>query len=314
MKLRPEIVILVIFIFLVCGCTTTDDGITRTSTPQGVAVSFIPSYPEDVTSPDDEITLGVNLQNNADISINGKLCARGILMGYGGFVEKQCSDFNLAGVVLRSDKKTVKDSKEIRFMSEGYRMSDVNTIEPTFLAEATYGCAFVTGPQMCVTSLTTNDDPNAKCSKKESITGTKLKSLSAPITLTKVDKELTISGDGNVNMKVALILKKANDGGYVVNSLDDPETSIGAVKVDVSYGTYGTMTCDSLRNGLLEWRKKESDKLIKCGILLGNVGELGEQKLNVNLNYYYRVEQQKRITVKNYVSGEGNGGGGDGGW
>lgn len=315
MKARNKWTIIMLLLFsmmlMAGGCQLSGGGVTRSASPEGVTLSFIPGSPPDVIREDSGFIVGVKLENNADITINSaKICARGILSDYGGFpVEEQCTDFNLAGVEVRNNKQIVKDSKPFYFNSEGYKTNGRSIIEPTIIAKATYGCEFIAGPQLCVTKdLMTDEIGGGECARTESISGSKLYSKSAPITLMKADKELSNSGDGNLRLRVGLTLKKAGDGGYVVNSLNDDEVQKSYVKMQVSYGSYGDMKCSGLKDGNMEWKRNENEKVINCEILLGSVNQLESAPLNVKLNYYYRVEKQKMIKVEGIKSDENLGG------
>lgn len=297
---------------LASGCQT--ENITRNSAPEGIISSYAAQSPPDILKEGATIGVAIELKNNADLNVNGKTCVKGVLKGYGGFEEEQCQDFGLNGARIVNNK-IVKSSDVLRFSSEGYKTNGREVVEAPLLAKTTYGCEFMAGPTFCVSNRIYADsaasDASTKCEQTESFTGKSLNSKSAPITLTKVTKLYTNPSDGTTDLEVMLTFKKAGDGGYVVNSLDDDEIQKSHVKISVSYGSKGDLKCDEVREGKIEWKRDENEKVINCGISLGGVSELDYSMLNVRLNYYYRIVKPKTITIKQAKNEDIiNGGGG----
>jgi hypothetical protein len=285
------------------GCTTTDDG-GKIASAKGAILSFIPGSPPSELDEGDSVDVGVKVENEADVPINGRLCVWGLSTAYGGFVEEQCDDFVLAGMLLDGTKVS-KASKEFHFQSlEGYNVRDREYIKPTIIARATYSCELTAGPQICVKKMLGEKDE--ECSRTEVFTGKNLYSKNAPITLTRTEKQISTRTDG-VMLNVMLTLKK-NADGYVVNSLDDAEESLKYfADIGVSYSGYGEMECTSdgikIENGKLEWKKDQNEKIIKCKKLLTNVGSLEKEYINLRLRYFYRVDKTTSITVNNVKEG-----------
>jgi len=299
-------IVLVIFGLLLGGCVPGDGVVDKNYNPVGVSASFVAGSPPDVLKEERTFAVSVRLENGADINVKeGRVCVRGISRGYGGFSDEQCADFSLLPIV--AEGKQVRKAYDIlRFQSDGYSLRERN-IDETFVAKATYLCELITGPQFCVSNRITDEDSDIDCPRIEVFTGAKVSTTTAPITLTKVEKEFYSGGDG-VMLSATLTLKKVNDGGYVVNSIDDKETEKEYVDIQVSYAGYGDMRCDSVRNGKLEWNRNENEKVIKCDISLGDVGERQSSSLDVRLRYYYRVKEQKSVKIEKVMEYDSGGG------
>lgn len=284
-----------VLMFFVFGCDEVDeDGFG--SVPAGVEVSFLNGMPRDSLNEGASFRVGVGLLNNADVDLSGELCALSLLEGYGGFGSKKCQSFEVVAGKSAIGLKPF-ESDDV-YMLKG---KDVNEI---INLRATYGIdTKIRMPPICV-KLTT-DANDVECKSSETFSGSVLSSPSLPITLTNVEKIMSAE-EGGVRLSMDLTLKKKS-GGYVVNSVDDEEQSLkNNIYVEVIYGSYGNMACDVVKNGLIEWKRDENEKVIKCEMLLLGVKDLEESSLEMVLRYYYRdVSEPKTITIMKLDNGGG---------
>lgn len=284
---------ILLFVLFSFGCQ--EGGVSRGN--GAVSLNFIEGLPRDSRSSPiyegEQINVGLEVKNYADCDVIGKVCAYGLTSGYGGFFEKQCSEFSLSKISENSEGNLIVDEDEIRFSSEGYTFSDVEYIEPSIGASVTYGCRIVAQPLLCI------GQDKEQCSVNEVLVGDDINSGRGPIRISKITKNSFVDS-GGTKMRVSISLDDVNDGGKVVDDLDDSSDSPDSfVQMSVSYGGYGDMECALVREGNVLWKNDGSEKVINCDILVDDVKDFEESALRVDLRYYYQKKISKRLRVIN---------------
>lgn len=169
-----------------------------------------------------------------------------------------------------------------------------NDIDTNLQATLRYECDFTTGPKkLCIQSPYEKDE--TKCKNFETISGSNLGSRATPITISKVDKQLSLGQGQDVKLKAVVYLAKMNKGK--VYSTEQDNLKSGIVKVDIDYaGSLMTCSGKDYKEGVLYWKTKDTEKIINCEILL-NSAEFQENPLNVHLNYRYEITENKLIKI-----------------
>jgi hypothetical protein len=176
--------------------------------------------------------------------------------------------------------------------------------ETNIQATAKYNCDIIAGPKrLCTQSPFEKDE--TKCKSSETISGSALGSKIAPVTITRIDKQLFLSGNNDIKLKTAITLRKMSKGKVSIQDKNQESNLKGnPIKIDVDYAG-GQMTCTGrdYKDGILSWKSSDTEKIINCEILL-NSRELQENPLNIHLNYLYEITEDKLIKI-NHIEKEG---------
>jgi len=297
------IILLLIVILFTSACSVNNPFITKTRSsgnPAGLEMKFLPT--QSIYYEGDVPEVNLELTNNAECAISGVICVNQLLSGIGGITER-CKSFNLAGLNL--DSKTAKPDSTTLFFDTNeftaYSGLARSNYETNINAVAVYNCRIITGPdQICVTPFK-NDN---LCATTETISGTRLGSRSAPITVTYVEKSISKATSGT-RLRAIITLSKM-DKGYVISqaALQNPnlEEQESPVFMKVNYNGYGEMSCRDengvpITNNVLKWKPTESKKIINCEILL-NINELTVNPIDIDLDFTYKLRESKQISIK----------------
>ena len=296
--MKKFIILILILIFFIEGCTTTSRG---SGSPNGVQINFIPNFPPSTVFEGDKISVGLELANYAECSANGVICIKQLLSNAGG-IQEECKPLNLAPISFENKRTTIDKQKMYFTESNAYTGLSRIQQETSISATAVYKCNIVTGPEkICAIPVTTESEE--PCPIYESISGNQLGALSAPVTVTKVEKFLSPS-EGGVKLRAAITLKKMSKGRVIgEGALQNPfklEEKESVVNIQVEYGGYGNMECKDERGpieNMIKWKSTEPEKIINCEILL-NINDLTINPINVRMDYVYKITESKPITIR----------------
>jgi len=297
-KMKKENLFLIFM--LIIFINSCNQGTFSLSGSNGIEIKFL--QPENIVSSKginegDSIPIEIELTNKGECPVDGILTVRDSLSdNYGGVFEQQ-QNVQLNGIEVIGNKPRY-DSQIFVFSSSPYSGLS-NDAETNLLATMKYNCDFTTGPKkLCVQSPYYKDEN--KCKNFETISGSNIGSRVAPITVSKVEKQLSLGQGQDLKLNTVIYLTKMSKGK--VYSRGEDILKGGIVKFDVDYGGY-PMSCrgkslNDYKDGVLYWKNIDTEKIINCEILL-NSGEFQENPLNVHLGYDYEITESKLIKINN---------------
>ena len=260
--------------------------------PDGISIKFLNLQPPDVLREGQDFTVALEIVNNAQCSTSGQICVRDALSDIFGGLQDNCQDINLKGVE-NVNGQIIKDSKILFFRGNSY--ADIKReLNTQIIAKAVYSCEIISGPQLCIKPLI-GENENL-CKSTESISGKSLKAKSAPITITKVDKEI-IPEQGGIRLLATITLTKMSKGQLKTDIGNFDADKGSPLSMSVEYAGFGEMKCNSLDGNTLYWKPKDATKTVQCELELGQI-DLIENPLNIGLSYDYEVTESKQITIK----------------
>lgn len=293
---KEILILLMISLIFVAGCGYL--GSNRVDVKRGVGIIFLPNQPPNEISESDRIGVGIEVINNADTDISGELCLTDTIQGKG--IEKECNSFNLISAEITYDKSgsiknVISSSEKFYFPDSGqgygyegiranFDMDVIATVEYDYLTEI-------------ITQFSVCDVNSATCKTEETIGGNKLgrKSITAPITVTNIEKTLSPAGRGVVNVRLVIDIQNVAGGNIVSNEGGSVEKlsyfNINFVGADTQFNCPGLNQQDGviLRNGKTQ---------VSCSAI-ANVeeGQSIDNQLEINFGYRYRAQISKRVTV-----------------
>ncbi|MAG46992.1 hypothetical protein CL617_00160 [archaeon] len=257
---------------------------------EGLVINFINLQPRDTIREGEEFTIGLDLINNGQCDVIGEICVRDALSDVFGGVEDSCQEIELKAIE-NINGNIRKDSRKLFFRGNGYE--DIQReLTTQIIAKATYGCEFISGPQLCVKPVVGEDEDI--CKSVEDISGKNLKARNAPVTITKVHKEVFTELDG-VRLLATITLGKMSKGNLF--SEDSSENRGNSLFMRAVYEGFGEMECDELEGNLLYWRADETSKIVQCSLEIGEI-DLLANPLDIELSYDYEISENKQITIK----------------
>ena len=265
-------------------------------TPNGLEIKFLNLQPPDILREGQDFTVALELTNNGQCDAIGQICVRDALSDIFGGIQDNCQEMNLKAIE-NINGQIVKDSRTFYFRGNSYNNIG-RELSTQILAKTSYKCEFVSGPQLCVKSVI-GENENL-CKSIESISGKELKARSAPITISKVDKELVPEANG-VRLIATITLSKMSKGQLKAEKEVD-FTKGSPMFISVEYSGFGEMKCSELEGNLLYWKSKDTSKIVQCELELGKI-DLIQNPLNIKLAYDYEITEVKQITIKEKFSG-----------
>ena len=273
--MNKKIILLLVLVLFITGCSQGFQSNRKgTGTPDGVRMNFLELQPRNELREGESFDIGLKLENKADCNVAGEVCVRDLLTGSISGVEDSCESFTLKKV----DDYGYVDSTEVFFTDNVYG-SVSGDLKSTIVAEATYSCFIQLTPQLCVKP---RREDETICKSRETLTSSTFGLKSAPITVTQIDKLLVPQSNG-VKLETSLHLRKMSEGNLE-----------GPLNLNLNYEGYGSLQCRDLDK--LEWKKGETEKIIKCEISL-NVDDIEDNPLVISLDYYYVNSKTKQITI-----------------
>jgi len=220
----------------------------------------------------------LTVENNADCEItNGNLRVRDLLNEDRSAVDEEKTIDLYVG-----EKKTEIFSEA---MYGGDISTEFNNLNVNFLAEAEYSCSLPLDISICARSFSSeSNNGEGLCKGRETITsGLK----SAPITVTKIVKELSWPGDDTVNIDLEIYLEKMPEGNIE-----------GDFNINLNFGSAET-GCEDLDNLKWESGSTNTKKVINCWVLLENVEDVVMDNLQIDLSYNYKQIESISFPVRN---------------
>ncbi len=260
----------------------------------GLEIKFLNLQPPEILREEQDFTIGLELVNNGQCDVNGQLCVRDALSDVFGGVQDSCQDINLKAIE-DVNGQIIKDSRNLYFRTNSYH--DIGReLNTQILAKAVYHCDFVSGPQLCVKPVI--EENENLCKSMESISGKELKARSAPITISKVDKEIVPESNG-VRLIATITLNKMSKGqaSFGTDSGNADFNKGSPIFIGVEYQGFGEMRCNGLEGNILYWKSKDTNKIVQCELELEQI-DLIENPLNIKLAYDYEVTETKQVTIK----------------
>ena len=285
---RIFFILIILILVFITGCNPSykyKEGESRGGYPDGLRIQFL--SPEDSEIYEgDEFIIDLKLDNNADCDIFGDICVSDLAAGSLSGVPDTCNSFTIQS----------RESSSFSFRNNVYENLG-RTIDTTLIAEAIYSCdEVIIDPLLCVRDKSKESEKD--CSDKETISGRVPGLKSAPVTVTKIEKNYNPSGEV---LRVDIYLDEMDrDNGVVFydegNSYTNENFENG-FPISVEYGNYGELDCGNyLKNGIYYW-KKDTENIIKCKIDQISVSEVEENLLRISLNYKYKITESIPIKV-----------------
>jgi len=285
-----KLLLLFLLILIVgCGQAGPRQGEKLTGAPDGLNIEFLQLQPPAIIREGQDINVGLKVTNKGVCEISSQICVTDTLSSVWAGIDEQCQSLTLKGISLAGGRVN-RDSTELRFNFEPYRNLD-RELSTTVVAKSRYNCDVLAGPQLCVKNLVGENEK--QCSSFETVTGDNLKATIAPITLSKVDKQLVPQG-GGVNLITDITLKKMAQG-EIAGDLDQSVVNERGetialryvpVRIEADYGGY-TMQCNNVEDGIFLWNKENTEETINCELFLGSVSAFENNPLNVRMSYEY---------------------------
>ncbi len=298
MKKEYLFLLILISIFIISGCTSSKSFLG--SGPNGIQIKFIqPESKYSTLGIDEGVDLPIEfeLTNYAECQAIGNLCVKDLLNDKYGGVPEQCKEINFEEARI-NNKKPELDTQTFIFSSQPYSNLFKNE-DTTLKATAKYNCQFIAGPTICTKSPLNQDK---ECKNFETISGSKLGSKIAPVTITSIEKQLGGSSN-NIELKIKITLRKMSDGKVSTSNEFQENLKGNPLRIEIDYGE-SSMSClgADYKEGIMYWKAKDTEKVINCKISLTS-GEIQETPLNIRLNYEYEITKDMPIKI-NYIKQE----------
>ncbi len=298
--MKKEIFLLFMLLFVASCTTTTNPGSSDllTGSPDGIHIKFLPELPSNDLFEGSDVSIGLELSNNAACDSKGKLfISDTVPSSRGGISESLSREFDLFGATIEQGKKRI-EKNSFYFKTSPYSGLDrPEGLDVTLEATAIYHCQIIAGPQICIRS---NLEDDKSCTATETISGGKLRSTVGPVTISKVVKKFSPES-GNTRLVTEVSLTKMSQG-YLSNEVDsqNPLSISEEDPISITIDFDGNpMECSGrdFRDGKLYWKINDNrEKMIRCNSLV-NVVDKVEGNLNINLDYYYKTTESKRIKI-----------------
>lgn len=278
-----KIILLIMLVIFITGCTQSG---TTSGTPDGLHITFIQPNEGDEIDEDSEFYVALEVDNRADFEIQGSLCLSDTYGGTRSAVQDDCT------FITVDENSKYQDLNPFGPYSYTDVVSGENVLKATLVAEVEYPNSFVVTPIVCVRPFNLDNEGEEECKGKETLTVSTAGFVSAPITVSKIIKELKPSSNiGGVKANLNIYLKKMSEGRLE-----------GPLNIYLDYGE-GETKCKDLDK--FEWDEGDTEKIINCEILIETMTqELVENQLIISLDYNYY--QKETISINLVNSDEGN--------
>ena len=162
-------------------------------------------------------------------------------------------------------------------------------ISTSIEAQAKYHCGITIDPLICVRD--DSEETKKMCKDIETVSGKYPGLKTAPITVTKVEKDFD-PYTGTLRLDIYLDDMNGELMGDTVNEYEEQ-----GFPVSLEYGSYGALDCSNIEDGIYYW-KSDTENIIKCEISLSSVNDVEENFLKINLDYMYSIKESKSVMVR----------------
>jgi hypothetical protein len=299
---KHMIIIFLCLLLLISGCKKAETGKTGTflGGTDGVSISFVNLAPPSQFSQNDSVNLKVLLKNQGETKIaTGNARARIFGVELNNFDLKSDYKGTLGPLEAKGEFTKEGGQQEIDFGNIKYKLPIINSVDYTLRARLCYPYQTKASVDVCIKSAISQESGETICD----ITGEKITSgsiSSAPIQITSITEQTRSSDQVRFDITIE---NKGKGEVYPVNSkCEDLDDEIKRVsnknKLNVRVNSPVGVVC-SFRSGepasegiiTLDTTGKDTLSCWK------SVEETVIDKLNLNLDYVYRDQTTKQITI-----------------
>jgi hypothetical protein len=290
---RGLIFFLILGILLISSCKSHQRGVMPTG---GLELRFVPGHPPTQLKEGREFNVGLEITNNMEHPVNFELCIHDSTPDFYGGVPntKTCENETIDRAYRDSNDLLTPKTETFYFPDElatySYKELDKGVDSDSIYAELIYPVISNAGVDVCI--LRDPDigvaEDSFNCNKVETFASPNIHQESAPIIISKIEKDINKVG-GNHELSLDIYLSKTDDGEIVKTS--DFELDLIDMRVSL-VGTSEEFSCSPQREGKVVFRK--GDK-ITCIGNLGGIDSDYKDRLNIELQYYYKMGKPFRI-------------------
>nr|MBA4405109.1 hypothetical protein [Nanoarchaeum sp.] len=234
-----------------------------------------------------DFSVGVVLTNSLPREVSdARLCVSDSLPeSAGGIPGKPCVTVFLPAAE-KTDKKVTPFVNDIVYFPENggtyiYRPQKGMT-ETTILADLTYTADSVYILKNVCFKRRPEIETDFPCETEESFSGSSIESDIAPISITRVEKNIYPIGSQN---KIILTLYLSQGDGEVIWSEDETKN---LMEIRISSSDAQSFTCTPNENGLIKF--DESSEVITCESSVSLSQEYYQDSINIELYYKYKTK------------------------
>ncbi len=304
-KNLKRLMIMAVLLLFISGCTTLQNiskpswlGKKEFVSGKGLTPGFLVEMPPlDKIYEGQEFQVGVKVTNHGLSDASGEICVSdGLSSYYGGIPSKQntCIGFNIDSAERSTTGQKIIPSVE-KFFFPGDRsyyiytglISDTTTgIE----SEIRYDYQTTFDSQVCISKK--EDDPcnSAAIKIDDSV-------RSAPITITKINKDVLPTPPGLDEVKFILEIYVSNSGGgKIYDEWFDSKDQF--FDMDITLESAGSINCNPKKEGKF-FLEDNGRVIITCEIISSFDGDYINDPFGIVLSYPYKISQEtKKITIK----------------
>jgi hypothetical protein len=301
MNSKIGLLFLAVLIVVISGCDQRS--VQQGAIAQGLDLVFEEGYPGSTLSEGEEFNVNLKIFNGLSYPVDYTLCVSGDRAEfYGGVpVGGICNNnLKIEGSYETQNGEIIPATSNLFFPSEVETFSYVNLdkgVKSTnIIAELEYYIESESNVDVCVLrSKDYESEGEFTCLSKENFNSFDIVQESAPLIVSKVDKEVKAVG-GTPQIKVIVYLDKANKG-EIVRELQEDFDLIG---IEVSLkGTSAEFVCNNQRDGRTIFREGDA---IECSanLNLAENGNVYKDNLIIKLSYPYKLKDTKHISFDDW--------------
>ena len=280
---------------------------TQTSSGRGIIASFSEAPKAGTTlGEEDQFSIVIDISNyiKSDQGVTGTLCLKDLVPDtYGGVTSREpCKSIYLppaeeAGKQLFAGRPP----ETIRFPQQGffsYRGLDPNfPQENQLIAEFSYELSTVTIATGCVAMPQATSASTSSCKGTQNL---RIQQDDAPVQISKIVMDQSTIGPNELGLKFEITVKKVDEGIlYPPSSSLSDFTPKASVRFNALMDKTKELKCSGLSSGMIEFRKDQNEKIIKCSIPRNLNQEIENVNLDILMEYSFRqIIKSPKFTLK----------------